>query len=175
MSIDTIKSSIPDFAKDIRLNIGRVLTEEGSKGLSLSQIWGVALSCAYATKEEWLISQIKEDAGLHLSDEQVTATKSATSIMAMNNVYYRSLGMISDPNFSGLQTGLRMQVLATHGIESVDFELYSLAVSAINSCKYCIDSHTKKVMAGGISIEGVQSTIKIASVIYAVAQVLKIN
>lgn len=175
MSIENIKSAIPDYAKDIRLNAGRVITENGSKGLSLHQIYGIALSAGLATENQWLIDQLTGLASETLGDAGVQAAHSASSIMAMNNVYYRSTGMLSDPTFSTMQAGLRMQVLANHGIDKVDFELNSLAVSAVNGCKYCVDSHAKKLMAEGISHEGIQSTIKIAAVLTAVSHVQKIN
>ena len=68
-----------------------------------------------------------------------------------------------------------MNILKDHNICKLDFELYSLAVSAINGCEYCVASHARKVAKDGISREGVQSTIRIAAVINATAQAVTIN
>jgi alkyl hydroperoxide reductase subunit D len=82
---------------------------------------------------------------------------------------------VEDKEIIKMQSGMRMSVMQKHGISGLDFELYSLAVSAINGCEFCVASHAKKVAHQGISKEGVQSTIRIAAVINAAAQALVIN
>jgi alkyl hydroperoxide reductase subunit D len=175
MSIDAIKEGLPDYAKDIKINVSRVLTEENSKGLTLQQIYGVALAVVYTLKNDSLLQNIMALTKVHLDEAELTGIKSAVSIMAMNNVYYRSMGCLSDPTYSQLQAGLRMMVIANPGIEKANFELYCLAVSAINGCHFCIDSHAKTLQEAGVSYEGVQSVIRIAAVLSAVAQVNKIE
>lgn len=175
MSLDTIKERIPDYAKDIRINIGRILTEQNSKGLSQAQIYGLALATAYATENQTVINDFKTLVADELKESEINGIKSAVSIMAMNNVYYRTIGMLSDKTISQLQTGLRMQVIGKPGIDQVNFELYSLGVSAVNGCTHCVDSHAKKLIAEGLSHEAIQATIRIASVIKAIAQVIQIE
>ncbi len=58
-----------------------------------------------------------------LSEAEILAAKSAASIMAMNNVYYRSMSQLKDDAFKSLPAGLRMQVIGNPGIEKLDFEL----------------------------------------------------
>jgi alkyl hydroperoxide reductase subunit D len=65
-----------------------------------------------------------------------------------------------------------MNVLAKPGVEKVDFELWSLAVSAINGCGMCVDSHERVVREGGLSTEAVQAAVRIAAVVHAVAATL---
>lgn len=74
-----------------------------------------------------------------------------------------------------MPANLRMNIIGNPGIEKVDFELMSLAVSAINGCGMCIDAHVNEVVNAGISKQGVQSTIRIASVLNAAAQVIVIE
>jgi hypothetical protein len=38
-SLDTIRDSLPDYARDLRLNLGSVLTTTGVPGLTERQIW----------------------------------------------------------------------------------------------------------------------------------------
>jgi len=174
MSIDNLKQQLPDFARDIRINLGRVLDEATSKGLSNTQIFGIALASAYATQNPTVITEIQSASAEVISAEELEAAKSAASVMAMTNVYYRTVNQISDPDYTSRQSGLRMQVLANHGINKTDFELYSLAVSAVNGCHHCVDSHAQKVVAEGVSKDGVQSTIRIAAVLTAAAQAISI-
>ena len=175
MSIQNLKSALPDFAKDIKLNLSSVLTEEGSAGLSASQIAMIALGSAYATKESDIVKNVAAEVSDVLSDEDVEAVKAATTIMAMNNIYYRFTHLCSDNSYATMPAKLRMNVMAKPGIEKVDFELISLAVSAIEGCGMCIDSHVSVIAKHGISKEGIQSSIRIAATINAVAQALAIK
>lgn len=171
MTINDLKNSFGDFAKDIKLNLGSVLSEDGASDLKSNQIYGVALASAYATRNSLLIQAIFEDSTNIISEAEVNAAKSAASIMAMNNIYYRFSHLVSTGNFAKMPAKLRMNVIANSGIDKVDFELYCLAVSAINGCGMCMDAHVHEVLKGGISELGVQSAIRIASVINASSQV----
>lgn len=175
MSIDILKAGIGDYAKDIRLNLSKVLTPDGAAGLVQNQIFVVALSCAYAVKNQDLVGAILAESGNALSDAEKTAAKSAASIMAMNNIYYRFIHLVEDTEFAHMPAGLRMQILMNSGIDKKDFELCALAVSAINGCGMCMDSHVKTLIHEGVSKQAIQSAIKIASVIHATAQALWIG
>lgn len=174
MTVESLKDSLGDFAKDIRLNLGNVLSPEGAPDLAQNQIHGIALACAYATRHPVVVEAIKAETA-SLSDEEKNAAKAAASIMAMNNVYYRFVHLVSDKEYGKLPAKLRMNVIGSPGIPKVDFELYSLAVSAINGCGMCMDAHVHEVTKGGTSQLGVQSAVRIASVIAATAQALQIQ
>lgn len=175
MTIQTLKSHMPDFAKDTKLNLSKVINEDAMEGLSANQTYQVALASAYATQNQTVIASILEEASSVLSDAEVTAAKAAASIMAMNNVYYRFAHLVSDKDYMTMPANLRMTVIGNPGIDKVDFELMSLAVSAINGCGMCMDAHVNEVIKGGISKQGVQTSIRIASVLMATAQTLTIN
>lgn len=175
MSIKKIRENLKEYASDIKINLENVLIEDFSVGLLQKQIYGIALSCVYTTRNEKLIDAILDDIKTLLTQDEIEAAKAASVIMAMNNVYYRAMHFIGDTEMLKMQSGMRMQVMQKHKISKLDFELYSLAVSAINGCEYCVASHAKKILNGGISKEGIQSTLRIASVINATAQALTIN
>ena len=67
---------------------------------------------------------------------------------------------------------LRMNVMAKPGVDKEDFELWSLAVSAVNGCGMCMESHEKILRAAGMSQEEVQAAVRIAATVHAVAAVL---
>lgn len=175
MSIKELKSQLGDYAKDIRLNIGNVLSEEGSPGINEKQIASIALASAYATKHQAVIEAITTEAALYLSEEEVEAAKAAATIMGMNNIYYRFVHLASDKEYGKMPANLRMNVIGNPGVDKIDFELESLAVSAINGCGMCIDAHVREIEKAGVSKQGVQSAIRIAAVINAAAQALIIN
>jgi lipoyl-dependent peroxiredoxin subunit D len=174
MHTEKLRESIKDFAKDIRLNLSSVLTEEGAPGLTAQQIWAVALACAYSTKSAPLIEAVSADSQSALGDLHTEAAKSAAAIMAMNNIYYRFLHLSDDKEFSKMPAKLRMNVIGKPGIEKRDFELMCLAVSALSGCGSCINSHVSEVKKAGVTNEGIQSSIRIASVINAAALALTI-
>jgi alkyl hydroperoxide reductase subunit D len=66
---------------------------------------------------------------------------------------------------------LRMNVLGSPGIDKADFELFSLAVSAMNGCGLCIDSHEKVLRSHGVGAEIIQTAARLAAVVKAVATV----
>ena len=43
-TLDAIRDAIPDYARDLKLNLGSVLSTAGAPGLSEKQIWAVALA-----------------------------------------------------------------------------------------------------------------------------------
>jgi lipoyl-dependent peroxiredoxin subunit D len=173
-SLAELGGSIGDFGRDIRVNLENVLAEEGAPGLSAAQQWGVALAAAYALQNQELASAVRQGAESKLPAEVIEAAKSAATIMAMNNVYYRFLHFAEDKNLSQLPAKLRMMVIGKPGIAKLDFELMSLGVSAINACGKCINAHIEEARKAGISDEGIQSVVRIAAVLNAAKQALSI-
>ena len=171
MSLDTIKDQLPDYARDLKLNLGSVLTSQGAPGLSEKQIATVALATAIAARNVQFTQAIEAWAKPQLDDAHVNAARAAAAIMGMNNIYYRFLHLVEDGEYQTLPARLRMNVIGNPGIDKLDFELLSLAVSAVNGCGMCITSHERKLREGGVSREQIQSAVRIASVIDAVASV----
>jgi alkyl hydroperoxide reductase subunit D len=173
MTLENLRDALPDYARDLKLNIGSVLTLSGAPGLTDQQIWAVALSAAAASRNSAFAREFALLAAAHLDAAHVQAAHAAAAIMGMNNVYYRFLHLVEDAEYQALPARLRMNILGNPGIDKLDFELLSLAVSAINACGLCITSHEKKLRAHGVTREMIQSAVRIASVVHAVAGVLE--
>lgn len=171
MSIDNLKNAMPEYAKDQKLNIGSL---ERNSELSEQQLWGTILASAAATRNDTVLSEIIDEAKEHLSEEAVEAALGAATVMAMNNVAYRAKGWLGD-DYAQVKFGLRMNIISKPGVEKVDFELWSLAVSSINGCEHCAVAHAKEVRDGGLTKEQVWEAVKIAATIQAVAQVVQIE
>jgi lipoyl-dependent peroxiredoxin subunit D len=172
-SLDTIRDSLPDYARDLRLNLGSVLTTTGAPGLTERQIWAVAIAAAIASRHVPLARDLETLAGAQLSPADLNAARAAAAVMAMNNIYYRFLHLVEDAEYQQMPTRLRMNVLANPGVEKADFELLSLAVSAINGCGTCVASHERQLRQHGVSREAVQSAVRIAATVHGVARVLE--
>ena len=173
MSLDTIRDSIPDYARDLKLNLGSVLSAPGAPGLNEKQIWGVAVASAIASRNTDFAAQIEALAAAHLDEAYLNAARSAAAIMGMNNIYYRFLHLVEDSEYAQMPARLRMNVIGNPGIDKLDFELLSLAVSAVNGCGMCIVAHEKQLRKHEVAREAIQSAVRIAAVIHAVAGVLE--
>jgi alkyl hydroperoxide reductase subunit D len=175
MNLKELQASIKDHSKDIKINLSSIMNVEGSPSLTLKQIYGIALACAYTTHNSQLVEVLLQESSKILSEKDIEAIKSAATIMAMNNIYYRFCHMLDDQKFSSLPAGLRMNVIAKHGVDKVDFELYSLAASIINGCGLCVQSHSKQLIHAGLSKIAIQSCAKISAVVNALTTVAFIN
>ena len=173
MNLPELRNALPDYAKDLKLNLDSVLSEAGAAGLDGKQLRAVALACAIAARHAPLVSAIETFAAEQLSAEEIDGARAAAAIMAMNNIYYRATHLIHNDEYGQLRAGLRMNVMAKPGIDKMTFELASLAVSAINGCGACMDSHERTVRKHEVTAQGVQSALKIAAVVHAVAVTLE--
>ncbi|MEO7774653.1 MAG: carboxymuconolactone decarboxylase family protein [Steroidobacteraceae bacterium] len=173
MTLDEIRSSLPAHARDLQLNLGSVLSTQGAPGLDQRQIWTLALASALASRNTPFAREIEALAKAHIDAAHLTAAHSAAAIMGMNNIYYRFLHLVEDPEYQAMPARLRMNVLANHGIDKMDYELLSLVVSAVNGCGMCVVSHERKLRQHGTTRESIQSAVRIAATIHAVAVVLE--
>ncbi len=173
MSLDTIRDSLPEYARDLRLNLGSVLAATGAPGLTEKQIWGVAVASAIASRNVGFAKQIEALAVGKLDEAYLGAAKAAAAIMGMNNIYYRFLHLVEDAEYSQMPARLRMNVIGNPGIDKLDFELLSLAVSAVNGCGMCLVAHEKQLRKHEVSREAIQSAVRIAATVHAVAGVLE--
>lgn len=170
MSMDTLIDSLPNYAKDLKLNYSTLVRQ--NMELTPQQLWGTVVVSSLATRNAALTAAVLQEAAAHLSPQALEAAKSAAAIMGMNNIFYRFLHLTSNEKYGTMPSRLRMNVIRTHGIEPVDFELWSIAVSAINGCGKCVDSHEKVVRDKGASEEIVLAVLRVASVIHAIGAVL---
>ena len=170
MSIESLKEKLPAFAKDVRLNLSSLASDES---LSRQRKYGLLVACGHATRNSVIAGSLEEEARDHLSAEALDAARAAASIMAMNNIYYRFLHVASNKEYSSMPARLRMSVIANPGVETFDFELWSLAVSAINGCGLCIDSHEKVLREGGVGAAEIHTAVRFAAVIQSAAVALE--
>jgi lipoyl-dependent peroxiredoxin subunit D len=170
MTLENIRDALPDYARDLKLNLGTVLTPAGAPGLSERQIWAVALASAAASRNSAFTRDLEALALPHLDAAHVQAAHAAAAIMGMNNVYYRFLHLVEDEEYKQLPARLRMNVIGNPGIDKFDFELLSLAVSVINGCGTCVVAHERQLRQHGMSRETIQSAVRIAATVHAVAR-----
>jgi alkyl hydroperoxide reductase subunit D len=169
--IAAIKDRIPDFAKDIRLNLDAVLARSS---LEPHHAAGAALASAFAARSPELVDAIR--GGTALDATQVQAALTAAALMGMNNVWYPYLEMAGDADLKTMRAELRMNAYATHGgVDRTSFELYALAASIVGKCEFCVQSHYKLLRDSGLTAQQLRDVGRIAAVINAAAQVIALQ
>ena len=170
-NLNQLRELLPDAARDIKINLGNVLQPAA---LNAAQTWGVALSTAYASRNEKLTKALLADAkAAGIEDAVLEDAKAAAILMGMNNVYYRFRHLVGKEDYSQKPARLRMMRLSQVTTNKVDFELFCLAVSAVNNCETCIKSHEAVVIEGGLSTDQVHDAVRIGAVIQAAAVALE--
>jgi alkyl hydroperoxide reductase subunit D len=167
MSVDTLRQALPAYAKDISLNISSLMNETV---LTEQQKWGCFIASAYAVGSATVIKALED--GCPLSQEALTAARAAAGIMGMNNVYYRTLHLMKSHEYATLPAKLRMNIIANPGVDKNDFELWCMAVSAINGCGMCLDSHEEELRKRGVSSQNIQASFRIAAVVNAASRIM---
>jgi len=168
MSLKQFADTLPEYAKDLRLNLSSLLNDQT---LGDARKYGLLLACAHGTGYRPLVAAAEAEVEGKLDPKVAEAARAAAAIMAMNNVYYRFVHLASNPEYGTMPAKLRMNAIGTHGIEKDDFELFSLAVSAMNGCGMCIDSHERVLQQHGVKAESIQAAARVGAVMKAVATV----
>jgi alkyl hydroperoxide reductase subunit D len=168
--IEQIYDKIPDFAKDVRINLTSLMADET---LSPRRKYGVLVASAVATRNSALIAAVESAASGVMTSVAIAAAKVAASVVVMNNVYYRFVHLASNPEYKTMPPRLRMDVIGNPGVDKSDFELWSLAVSSINGCGICIDAHERTLRAAGVNSETIQTAVRFAAITQSVAIALE--
>jgi alkyl hydroperoxide reductase subunit D len=166
-NLDRLKETFPVAAKDIKINLGNVLTPAA---LNEAQVWGVAIACAYTCRNEHLTDAVLADArAKNVPEGTIEDARAAAVLMGMNNVLYRFRHLVDKQDYAQKPARLRMQRLAQVTSTKADFELFCLAVSAINNCETCVRAHEATVVEQGLTTDQVNDAVRIASTIHAAA------
>jgi alkyl hydroperoxide reductase subunit D len=169
-AIDDLRERFPETARDIKLNLQAVL---GDGTLTPAQRWGVAVACAVASRNPVLRDAVIADARGQVEPAVVEDGIAAATLMGMNNVYYRFRHLIGKPEYGQKPARLRMQRIVKPATNKADFELFCLAVSAINGCEACMQAHEHVVLEGGLTEDQVHDSVRIAATVQAAAIALE--
>ena len=165
---ESLDQSLGDAIKDTKLNLDNVILR-GTLDSTVAQ--GCALAAAVAAGNGKLAALISED--LKSDEKELNAAFTASSLMAMTNVWYPYVEMVGDPSLKGLPPGLRMNGIMSHGGTSkINFESYSLAASIVGKCHFCVKAHYDTLKKEGMTVEQLRDIGRISAVISSVSKVL---
>jgi len=168
--LTSIKEQLPDWAKDIRLNLDAVIKRST---LPEAEALGAALAAAHAARSAKLVAAFGTALSDTGADADAQAALTAAALMGMNNIWYPYVEMSGDAQLKSLPAQLRMNAYASHGgVDKRRFELYALAASIVGKCHFCVQSHYQLLKAEGASVEQLRDVGRIAAVVNAAALVL---
>lgn len=170
MTLESLIDALPNCARDLKLNYSSLIRNNAE--LTAQQLWGTVAASAIATRSPGLTAAALSAAAEQLSPAALEAARCAAAVMGMNNVFYRFHHLASNEKYATMPARLRMNALRGHGVEEIDFELWSLAVSAINGCGKCVDAHERVVRDKGASEELVLAVVRVAAVVHGIGVAL---
>lgn len=169
--LNALKERIPDYAKDVRLNLDAVISRSS---LDPADALGAALAAAYAARSKTIVDAIRTSG--QISEVDANAALSAAALMGMNNVWYPYVEMANDDDLKTQRAELRMNVYATHGgVDKKRFELFALAASIVGKCHFCIGSHYKLLKENGLTAQQLRDVGRVAAVVTAAANVFAVE
>ena len=170
MALEGLAAALPAYATDVAANLATALAD---RSLSDQQRWGCFVAAAHAVGAPAAMREIEAGAkAAGLSSRALAAARGAAAIMAQNSVYFRALGLLANPEYRAMRSGLRMRVVSHPGAPRDDFDLWCVGVAAIHGCADCLNAHESPLRARGVAAEAVQSAIRIAAVVHAASRVL---
>jgi alkyl hydroperoxide reductase subunit D len=172
MTIEQLKAELPDFAKDIKLNMSNLFGNIASLGLTESQFYGTCLAVAFSLKNQVVVNAMLGEIHQAGLEALTPAAQTAATLMAMNNVYYRATHLAENKELATMPANLRMNGMLNPGVSKIDFELFALAVSAINGCGLCIQSHVAQLLQHDVTKITIQSALRIAATFHGFATAL---
>jgi alkyl hydroperoxide reductase subunit D len=165
-ALEAIVAEIPEVAQELRSNLRAVLT---AGTLAPSERWGVAIAVALASRSRRLAEALIASRPEEVTTKTVEDAVAAAALMGMTNTFYRFRHLVGKPSYEQKSTHLRMQRRA---MPSRAFELFSLAVSAVNACEICVRSHEATLLERGTTEDQIHDAVRIASVVYGAAVAL---
>lgn len=168
-TLEALREGLPEWARDLKLNLQNVL---GESSLSLAQRLGIALAVATATRRSDWAKALREEAEAQVGPAVVEDALAAAALMGMTNVFYRFRHLVGNEGYAQLPARLRMNRLAKPAGDKLDFELFCLAVSAVNACEACVRSHEAALLKGGMTEAQIHDAVRIAATIHGLACVL---
>jgi alkyl hydroperoxide reductase subunit D len=164
-ALDTLRETLPDELKDLRLNLSSVF---GGEHLSAEQALGVAIAAAHFDRcprlAEALVSDLQAacpEAAAAVASDAIAAA----GLMGMNTVYYRFRHMVGKESYGSRPARLRMTRIAQPATDKATFELMSLGCAAMAGCEACIQNHEGSLVKLGVSEDACHDAVRVAAVV----------
>lgn len=160
------------YIKDLKINVGNVL--QNNQHLHKKEAYllalAVAVNEAFTPLQHSFTTLAKQEGA---TEEEGAETIACTSLMNVNNIYYRFRHFVQKDYYATQPAGIKMSIMANPVLGKEFFELVSLVVSALNGCASCIITHEQSILQHGASEAKVLEAVKLGAVIKGLIAVLK--
>ncbi len=160
--LHTLAETDHRYLKDLKINIQNALS---FPELTEKEALLLALATAVNEKNEVLRHALSDLAVQQGATEQELAEIYAcVSLMNVNNVFYRFRHFTSKEYYQQTPAGIKMSIMANPVLGKEFFELVSLAISALNGCELCVNSHEESVLRHGASEAKVYAAVRLSAI-----------
>lgn len=168
--LDQLSASESKYLKDLRINLKTALKAEN---LSEKEGYLLALAAAVNEKNDVLITSFEglaqqKDA----TDQELAETAACVSLLSSNNVLYRFKHFLNKDSYHQLPARIKMNIMMSPALGKEFFELLSLAVSAINGCEQCVNSHEDSLRKLGTSEQRVFDAVRVVAVVVGLTKII---
>lgn len=151
--LETMVEGETKYIRDLRINLKNTLNSEN---LNIKEAYLIALAISVNERNKILIEAFTNHAKANgANGAEIAEAYACASTLAVNNVFYRFKHFIknSNENYQNMPAGIKMNIMMSPVLGKELFELISLAVSAVNGCESCVNSHEESVRKYGLPNE----------------------
>lgn len=151
------------YLRDLKVNLANALSYSA---LSKKESYLLALSVAVNERSELYSGSFAALAVAEgATENEIAEIYACVSLLNTNNVFYRFRHFTKKEYYNTTPAGIKMNIMMSPALGKEFFELVSLAVSALNGCEMCVNSHEASLVQLGTSQQRVYDAVRLAAVV----------
>jgi alkyl hydroperoxide reductase subunit D len=151
------------YIKDLRINLSNAFNYPN---LNKKESYLLALAVGINEKNDQLINSFLKLAETEMATTtEINEVYACVSLMNVNNVFYRFRHFTNKEYYNTTPAGIKMSIMMSPALGKEFFELMSLAISAVNGCEMCVNSHEASVLQHGASEARVYDAIRLSAIV----------
>lgn len=159
----TIAQNEHKYIKDLKVNVSNALN---FPNLNKKESTLLALGAAINDKNKVLIRSFEQLARENgANDLEIADVYACVSLLSTNNIFYRFRHFTQKEYYETAPAGIKMSIMMNPVIGKEFFELVSLAISALNGCELCVNSHEDSLIKLGASEARIYDAIRLVAII----------
>ena len=168
--LDILEEGQSRYVADLKINFKNSFESELLSKKEISLL-GVALSVnANHTllREFFKNNAVTEGA----TAAEIAEAAACASLLSANNVFYRFRHFVNKEKYNEIPARIKMNIMGRPVTGKEFFELMSLAVSAVNGCETCVNSHENSLIELGTKEERIFEAVRLSAVLTSLTKIL---
>ena len=169
-SLKALSDTNSKYLRDLKLNVKTSLASEalGEKD-TLLVAYAIAVNAKNRALQEAFYAKALAAGS---TNDEVGEAAAIASLLSANNVLYRFRHFSNNKKYAELPARIRMNIMMSPILGKELFELISLAVSSVNGCEVCVNSHEHSVRELGASEEKIFDAIRVAAIVTSLDRII---